>query len=225
MNPELKRNLWLEFSLHRLVAMPAVLVLIFLCAALGTRPESDVGVATTGLILFVGLAGLWGAHRAADAVTEEFRSKTWDGQRMSAIGPWAMTWGKLAGSTSFAWYGALMCLAVVVAAWPLRWQRPIGEAIAFAVCAAVCVQALALIVSLMATRKGVVHASVYGIGLMLLFLLVLSGAARATVVAQDLSWWGHNVNALRFALGTAAVFAAWTVFGAYRMMGDRKSVV
>ena len=139
MNPELKRNLWLEFSLHRLVAMPAVLGLIFLGAALGTHPVSDVGVATTGLILFVGLTGVWGARRAAESVTEEFHSKTWDGQRMSAIGPWAMTWGKLAGSTSFAWYGALLCLAVVAAVWPRHWQYPVDEAIALAICAALCV--------------------------------------------------------------------------------------
>jgi len=27
MNPELQRNLWLEFSVHRLIAMPCVLAL------------------------------------------------------------------------------------------------------------------------------------------------------------------------------------------------------
>jgi len=131
-----------------------------------------------------------------------------------------MTWGKLAGSTSFAWYGALLCLAVVIAVWPQHWQYPVGEAIAFPVCAAVCVQALALIASLMATRKGVVRSYAYGIWLILLFLL-LSGpgaAAISTAVTQDLSWWGHRVNVLHFALGTAVVFAAWAVFGAYRLM-------
>ena len=66
MNPELQRNVWLEFSWHRLVLMPCVLALIFLCAALGTQPDSDVGVTTTGLLLFTGLAGFWGARRAAD---------------------------------------------------------------------------------------------------------------------------------------------------------------
>ncbi len=29
-NPEFRRNLWLEFSTHRLVAMPAVLLVIVL---------------------------------------------------------------------------------------------------------------------------------------------------------------------------------------------------
>ena len=219
MNPELQRNLWLEFSLHRLVVMPCVLALIFLCAGLGTQPDSDVGVTTTGLLLYIGLAGFWGARRAADAVTEEFRGKTWDGQRMSALGPWGMTWGKLVGSTSYTWYGALMCLATVAVTWPLRWAYAASFVIACAVCAAVCVQALALIASLMATRKGLVHSYARGTWLVLL-LLVFSGSSTSliTKLAQSFSWWGHEVEGWRFALGTSVVFAAWAVFGAYRLM-------
>jgi len=218
-NPELQRNLWLEFSLHRLVVMPCVLALIFLCAALGTQPNSDVGVTTTGLLLYIGLAGFWGARRAADAVTEEFRGQTWDGQRMSALGPWGMTWAKLVGSTSYAWYGALMCLATVAVAWPLRWAYTASLVIACAVCAAVCAQALALIASLMATRKGLVHSYARGTWLVLL-LLVFSGSSTSliTKLAQSFSWWGHEVEGWRFALGTSVVFAAWAVFGAYRLM-------
>jgi len=218
-NPELQRNLWLEFSLHRLVVMPGVLALIFLCAALGTQPNSDVGVATTGLLLFTGLAGFWGARRAADSVTEEFRGKTWDGQRMSALGPWGMTWGKLVGSTSYAWYGALMCLATVVVAWPLRWEYSASLVIACAVCTAVCAQALALIASLMATRKGLVRSYARGTWFVLL-VLVLSGSSTPliTKLAQSFPWWGREIEGWRFALGTSVVFAAWAVFGAYRLM-------
>ena len=219
MNPELQRNLWLEFSLHRLVVMPCVLALIFLCAALGTQPNSDVGVTTTGLLLYIGLAGFWGARRAADAVTEEFRGKTWDGQRMSALGPWGMTWGKLVGSTSYAWYGALMCLATVAVAWPLRWGYAGSLVIACAVCAAVCAQALALIASLMATRKGLVHSYARGTWLVLLLLVSSSSSTSLiTKLTQSLSWWGYEVEGWRLALGTSVVFAVWAVFGAYRLM-------
>jgi hypothetical protein len=219
MNPELQRNVWLEFSLHRLVAMPGVLALIFLCAALATQPDSDVGVTTTGLLLFTGLTGLWGGRRAADSVTEEFRGKTWDGQRMSALGPWGMTWGKLVGSTSYAWYGALMCLATVAVAWPLRWEYPASLVIAGAVCVAVGAQALALIASLMATRKGLVRSYTRGTWFVLL-VLVFSGSSTplVTTLAQSFSWWGHEVEGWRFALGTSVVFAFWAVFGAYRLM-------
>jgi hypothetical protein len=218
-NPELQRNLWLEFSWHRLVAMPGVLALIFLCAALGTRPDSDVGVTTTGLLLFVGLAGFWGARRAADSVTEEYRGKTWDGQRMSALGPWGMTWGKLVGSTSFAWYGALLCLATVAVAWPLRWEYSASLVIVCAVCAAVGAQALALIASLIATRKGLVRSYARGTWFVLL-VLVFSGSSTPIVhkLAQNFAWWGREIEGWRFALGTSVLFASWAVFGAYRLM-------
>jgi len=138
---------------------------------------------------------------------------------MSALGPWGMTWGKLVGSTSYAWYGALMCLATVAGAWPLRWAYAASLVIACAVCAAVCAQALALIASLMATRKGLVHSYARGTWLVLL-LLVFSGSSTSLVskLAQSFFWWGHEVEGWRFALGTSVVFAAWAVFGAYRLM-------
>jgi hypothetical protein len=167
----------------------------------------------------MGLAGFLGARRAADSVTEECRGKTWDGQRMSALGPWGMTWGKLVGSTSFAWYGALMCLATVAVAWPLRWEYSASLVIACVVCAAVGAQAFALIASLMATRKGLVRSYARGTWFVLL-VLVISGSSTPFVatLAQHFSWWGREVEGWRFALGTAVLFASWTVFGAYRLM-------
>ena len=75
MNPELQRNLWLEFSLHRLVVMPCVLALLFLCAALSTQPNPDVGITTTGLLLYIGLAGFWGARRAVLSQSCLFEAK------------------------------------------------------------------------------------------------------------------------------------------------------
>ena len=82
-----------------------------------------------------------------------------------------------------------------------------------------CVQALALIASLMATRKGLVRSYARGTWLVLL-LLVFSGSSTSlvTTLAQTFSWWGREVEGWRFALGTSVGFAAWAVFGAYRLM-------
>jgi hypothetical protein len=81
------------------------------------------------------------------------------------------------------------------------------------------VQALALIASLMATRKGLMRSYARGTWLVLL-LLVFSGSSTSlvTALAQTFSWWGYTVEGWRFALGTSVVFAAWAVFGAYRLM-------
>ena len=80
-------------------------------------------------------------------------------------------------------------------------------------------QALALIASLMATRRGLPRSYARGIWIVLL-VLVMSGpsAALTRKFAPSLSWWGRDVEALRFALGTSVVFASWAVFGAYRLM-------
>jgi len=110
MNPELRRNLWLELSTHRLVAMPAVLFLVFVLFASRNVGDWAEIVFTTAVGLFIVIVPLWGTYKAAESVTDEVRDRTWDWQRLSALDPWRMTWGKLAGATAFTWYGAAICM-------------------------------------------------------------------------------------------------------------------
>ena len=112
LNPEFRRYLWLEISPQRLIAMPAILGAIFFLLWLGGRPELALGEWSLGVYLLLVL--LWGPRLAASAVVSEVRARTWDWQRMSAVGPWQMTWGKLFGSTIFVWYGGSICLVVFV---------------------------------------------------------------------------------------------------------------
>ena len=117
MNPELRRNLWLQFSAIRLVLAPvvigAILALTWLVADREWRGVAQVGEAIYSLLIL-----LWGTRRAADLVAEEIAGGTWDGQRMSALGAWQMSWGKLLGGTSYVWYCAgLAFLAQVIAQW------------------------------------------------------------------------------------------------------------
>ena len=62
------------------------------------------------------IAYLWGTRRAVNVLADEIAAGTWDGQRMSSIGPWTMAWGKLLGGTAYVWYCALLCLATYAAA-------------------------------------------------------------------------------------------------------------
>ncbi len=113
MNPEFKRNLWLTFSTLRLIGMPAVLALIFLAAGMNTELSQMGSVAVT---LFVGIVWLWGSKNAAAAMGDELRDHTWDQQRMSALSPWEMTWGKLFDATLYNWYGGALCLLMLLVA-------------------------------------------------------------------------------------------------------------
>ncbi|MDE3106492.1 MAG: hypothetical protein KGK08_15075, partial [Acidobacteriota bacterium] len=113
-NPEFKRNLWLSFSRHRLIGMPSLLGLTFLALTFTDQQGEVAGsLYNVSVWLFIFIVWLWGARNANATIVDELRDHTWDQQRMSALDPWTMTWGKLFGSTSFNWYGGLMCLAVI----------------------------------------------------------------------------------------------------------------
>jgi hypothetical protein len=215
MNPELRRNLWLELSVHRLIALPVALGLAFmLVRALADGADSAAPMAITAASLFVGLA-LWGGVHAGDAVMGEVRARTWDGQRMSAIEPWAMTWGKLLGAPAFAWYGGLLCLGVYLAVSP---EPDAPKVAVFMVAGAFLVHAIALIGSVVAARKALVRSSssawVLGI------VLVIVGPWMSILSSGDaeIGWWGRGWKRFDFLLVSTAVFAAWAVFGAHRLM-------
>ena len=75
MNPELRRNLWLELSTHRLIAMPVVLAAVFILTyafksgslALGDAAASSA-VADVALVAYGLIVVLWGGRLAAGAV-------------------------------------------------------------------------------------------------------------------------------------------------------------
>lgn len=116
MNPEFKRNLWLEISPARLALMPGVLTLIALLvvAMSEDNPRDHLFIACT--VLFTGLTVGWGSLLVMSSINNEVTERTWDQQRLSALTPWQMAWGKLFGSTAYAWYGALLCALVAVVA-------------------------------------------------------------------------------------------------------------
>ncbi|HAA93651.1 MAG TPA: hypothetical protein DCE33_14470, partial [Rhodospirillaceae bacterium] len=60
LNPELKRNLWLELSLERLIAMPVVLGLLFWVM---TLVSGHVALASVSIAAFHLLVLLWGSRR------------------------------------------------------------------------------------------------------------------------------------------------------------------
>ncbi|MCI4662515.1 MAG: hypothetical protein MRY63_11930 [Neomegalonema sp.] len=113
MNPEFVRNLILQCSKLRLVAAPLVLGMLFLIVSWGERLWQP-GVFWIAQMLIWAIAILWGARLAADSVAEEMRERTWDQQRLSGLGPWQMTWGKILGATSYTWLVIGLCILALV---------------------------------------------------------------------------------------------------------------
>ncbi len=214
-NPELRRNLWLELTLHRLIAMPAVLLLIFGLTFALNRDSPGEPLASAAAALFVAICVVWGAVHAGDAVMSEVRGRTWDAQRMSAVEPWPMTFGKLAGTTAFAWYGGAICVVVYVLC------SPAGNAPQLAglmVASGVLLQTLALIGGIAAARKGMLRASTGGWVVALLFLF--GGSWMGVLGGEEggIVWWGREWIRVEFMLCGAVLFAAWAVLGAHRLM-------
>lgn len=217
MNPELRRNLWLEFSLHRLIAAPVVIALIAMLIVAATNDVLQ-HIATASAFGYVVIVLLWGSKLAGASVIEEARDRTWDAQRMSSITPWGMTWGKLLGAPAFAWYSGIILLIIFIFAG--AWVHiPVLRYAALMLCSAIMLHAMALNGSLLAARRGMARR---GTGTMLIvffaFMWLVPGLQVINHLDKPVAWWGTSIPALDFALGTAAAFGAWAVLGAYRSM-------
>lgn len=218
-NPEFRRNLWLELSPQRLIGMPMVLGALFLLAFTLSGKRFGEDVAKMALFLFGVLAIVWGTKLAGESVVTEIRDRTWDGQRMSVIGPWAMTWGKLFGSTVFPWYGALLCLIVYAVSAPFKPGTDIFKTVLVMAGAGLAGQAVALLASLLAIRRdrrfSRSQASVFSVlGLMTAFTMLSLGFQGR----GHIQWYGNSFLPIDFTLLLLALLLAWAVIGIYRLM-------
>ncbi|MCB9947717.1 MAG: hypothetical protein H6842_07800 [Rhodospirillaceae bacterium] len=221
MNPEFVRNLRLECSAHRMIAMPLILGLLIAVGWMSGSMESAAATANTAIgILLV----LWGTRLAADSVLGEVVDRTWDSQRMSAIGPWAMTWGKLFGSTVYVWYGALACLPLAVIAGA---TQAAGDDFlpARLYASGLLGQATAMFLSLLLLRGRpqrlrlrVTLTQALAIVATLPFIIGAVLYSEPSRASDHLSWYGVDIPTFDFLFASCLVFVAWAVFGCYRLM-------
>jgi hypothetical protein len=221
MNPELRRNLWLELTAHRMIAMPGMLFLVFAMFIAADTDHWPAMLFSTAVAFFVLLVHVWGMRQASEAVSEEVRDRTWDWQRLSALGPWQMAWGKLAGATAFTWYGAAICLAAMGISAANGAGRDNAGWLALALVASgVALHGTLLAASLQAARKD--SRLGYRIGtVMLVPALIAAGSFLFMASRSDVgsvSWHGERYEAMRFVAVSSAAFALWGVLGAYRQM-------
>jgi hypothetical protein len=210
----------------RIPAQCLVLALAFFAAALSGGVASPGAVAR---LMFAAIVVVWGTRNAARSVVGEIRERTWDGQRLSSLGPGTMMWGKLFGATIFNWVGGVICLAVI-AADAVNSQ---GAGFAFAeivywIAMGIIAQAASLAASLIAARRR------QGRNQFEVFLYQVVGLAAAYAVwaianpdgktigifakNADLVWWGQTLPTAEFLLASLAVFTGWILVGCYRQM-------
>jgi len=214
-NPEFRRNLWTEFSTHRLIAMPMLLGLLFL-GANAVLADSGVDHAAQGALF--ALLVIWGGRQTGGAVIDEVIGGTWDSQRMSAISPWSLTWGKLFGATAYTWYGAAFCVLALLAA---GLTGP-GD-IVIMLLTGLIAQASALFVGILLQRGQrptallgtITLAQVCAIGVAL--VLMTYGSVWS---GDNLLWWGWAIPGPPFVLASEGAALVWVVAGIHALMRD-----
>jgi len=214
-NPELRRYIWSEFSPHRLVAMPALLGLLFFGA---DALSGSLGVDQAAKGALVALLVIWGGRQAAGAVTDEVVGGTWDAQRMSAMGPWSLTWGKLLGATAYTWYGAAGCFLALLYA-----GRTSLEDMVSILLAALIAQGTSLYVGIL-LQRGQRPTALAGT----ITLAQACGIAVVSVlIAQQFEWgfgqvrwWDWVIDGDLFMLIAKGLALAWMLIGVYALMRE-----
>jgi hypothetical protein len=225
---ELQRNLWLQLSWGRVVAAP-ILLGIVVAALMSAVTPSPSHMAEYARSAFVLLLAFWSTRRVADSLAEEVGGGTWESQRMSGLSAWSMVWGKLVGGASFPWYCALICLGVMVwyglKAAPGELRAPLSQQVPTLLLGAILGQAVSLTVALLLLRKvqfrrrlTVTLAQIAGL---LAFAVAVYWDYSANPWAAGVGtirWYDKDYDAYQFYLASVAIFTAWSVLAAWRLM-------
>lgn len=227
LNPEFRRNLWIQFGETRvliaglitgMIVLTALALDIALAGARNVKPNITIFVALwTAVVILM----LWGGRQAAGAVLREIHGRTWDAQRLSTMRPWSMAWGKLFGATALSWTVGLACLIayVVAALWLPRTDSYVLGAVATIGYAVFC-QATGLLASLarLSGRPGDRGGSTTVAQLVALLATGLLGAFTVWALQDQGSFFGHRIGEDALRLLTIWFFALWAIVGVYRRM-------
>lgn len=222
-NPEFRRNIWLDFNYHRIVMAPVVIGLIVYITYLTSSQHSAATIAFQLACFFI---FLWGTKRSSETVIEEINNSTWDFQRQSSISPWAMTWGKLLGSTLYSWYGTAICLLLYSflrnsVTHDFDNQLSISQEFLLLLLGGIFSQAVALLLSLQVLPQIRREKNNKTFRYFLAGLIIGAFATNYSFNALkgfhlQISWHGHTFAMGSFALTSLILFLAWAIIGLQR---------
>ena len=227
-NAEFQRQLWLNLR-------PSTIAWILgLCALALAAPWMMGGRHVVTSIASMGLwaaALVYGAILAANSMHQELRHNTWDWQRLSALTPWQMSWGKWLGATSPAWLIAA-CFAVASALLGTLFldTAPDWSNLALAVLWGMAVQVWAINVVLLGWQSGGGWGWRRAVLLPWLMLFLVPGNVISQLWRQRhnadsaIAFWGMplSFNTTAALLGAAAL--ALGLLALWRQMAQRLDV-
>lgn len=217
-NPELRRHLWMDFTLTRIILTITIVSIIAYTSHLtgGTSALRSTSYALACFFIF-----LWGIKDASETVIDEINAKTWDFQRQTAISAWSMTWGKWMGCTLFSWSAAGLCLIYFIASVSSNeWNSDIVRIIVTLILGGLLGQAVALLSSLQiasSLRRESTHKTfryfMMGLFVSIIFMIPATSAIHSNL---SISWFHFSFADKNFILLSLLLFTGWAIVGLYR---------
>lgn len=224
-NPEFTRNLWLELTIQRLIAMPIILSGLFFLIFY-TVKEVSSALNWTLLMYFI-LVSIRGTSLVSRSIIKEIRSKTWDFQRMTIINPWSMVWGKLFGSSIHSWYGGIIIIIVYfscifLVSEPFLYFKLGILAIIFSL----FLQSMSMLSALIGIRSyrengkegKINHTVFYTFTIFLLIISMTIFSWPDNNLLRAVRWYVFYLNAIDLTMLTIFLFTVWAFIGLYRLM-------
>lgn len=231
LNSEIRKYFWQDFSLQRMIAMPAVLSLILLFITLTANKNEDRAIVATMLFIYFIIILFWGGYKAACAVIEEVKDNTWDYQKLSSVSPWSLTFGKLFGSTLYNWYGGIIILAIL-GFYSLYSQSilQVSYNLIMLVLVGVFCHAVALLASIQSLRTQRSYKRLHTVSYLIIALTIsmfffpskgsLYGFPIKSYMSSTTHWFHFEVPETLFLLVSLSCFLFWTVIAIYRLMRE-----
>ena len=228
-NSEIRRYYWQDFSLQRIIALPAVLLaIVYLMFLSDCSFKTIANGATTAFFILV---FLWGGHKAACSVIEEVKDNTWDNQRLSSVLPLNLSLGKLFGSTLYTWYGGAIALVIYVI-YSVS-DKPIiliSYDIVLFITSGIFCHSVAILSSVQALRVQNRYGKLQSISYLILGLVASSvfyiiGHSISEHFQKDqafgiIKWFDIEFSNSSFLLISLFIFLLWAIVGIYRSMRE-----
>ena len=122
-NPEFIRNTWTELTLKKLIAMPLLLITVYLLAYMLNESLPFSILPLLCVSFYAIFTYIWSTRLTAETVVKEINANTWSFQIMTSMSPLKMSIGKLFGSTVYIWYGNLICFILYWISFRLHQER------------------------------------------------------------------------------------------------------
>lgn len=238
-NPELHRNLWIEFSWFKALAIPALLLIFIYLIARGERDIAETAntISLTAAFFFFYIGAV---SSASNAFRDELKDRTWDFQLMSSLNAWSLGFGKFFGAVSYYWFCTAICMAIYLISLQFLSENDANDRLSvmfsgpilFILCGylgQLCAYIMALQTlpnnkarqssTLFSSAIAFVIASAFAFG-----SLTISAAAPLQYLAASsgqaftLNWFGFEIHSAWFFLYSLFFFLFWAHVAVYRSM-------